>query len=207
MDHAGRLNRLRAALQRPLLVSSTVNLRYLTGFTGSNGFLMIGDDGVVFVTDGRYGEVAGGLVADLDDVRVEVYSAGLPDALAGVAPAGALEIEAAHVSWEFVNSLADLYGGELVAGGGRVERLRLVKDADELMALRAAATAGDAAFSRLTEIWRNAGTEHDVAEGLIRAMEAAGADRTEWAPIVASGAHAARPHHREGPGAARSGRD
>lgn len=200
MDHAGRLDRLRTALERPLLVTSLVNIRYLTGFTGSSAYLVVDDDRCVFLTDGRYGEVAEPLVAALDGVSLEVYSSGLHERLGDAVASDTLELEAPHVSWGFVRALGDRFSGELVPGSGRVERLRLVKDADELDALQRAAAAGDAAFGEIGFLWEAADTEHDLAEGLIATMQAAGADRTEWPPIVASGAHAARPHHRAGPG-------
>lgn len=198
MDHAGRLNRLRDGLDRPLLVTSLVNVRYLTGFTGSNAFLLADGDDTVFLTDGRYAEVAESLLGKLEGVRLEVYTTGLHERLASVFRGEQVELEAAHVSWQFVRALGEKYSGELVPGAGRVEKLRLVKDADELAALQRAATAGDTAFSELRFLWEVAATEHDIAEGLITTMEAAGADRTEWPPIVAAGRHAARPHHRAG---------
>lgn len=200
MDHARRLERLREGLEGPLLVTSLVNIRYLTGFTGSNAFLVVNGDGDgVFLTDGRYAEVAEPLVETLDGIRLEVYSTGLHDLLAGSVADGSLELEAGHVSWAFVRALRERFDGDLVPGSGRVEALRMVKDASELDALQRAATAGDAAFAELRFLWEDAETEHDVAEGLIGAMVAAGADRTEWPPIVAVGPHAARPHHRAGP--------
>lgn len=200
MDHAGRLDRLRSGLERPLLVTSLVNIRYLTGFTGSNAFLVVDGERTVFLTDGRYGEVAEPLVAALEGVALQVYTSGLHERLAEAASGDTLELEGPHVSWAFVRALGDRFAGELVPGSGRVEQLRMVKDADELDALQRAATAGDAAFAEVGYLWDVADTEHDLAEGLIAAMQAAGADRTEWPPIVASGAHAARPHHRAGPG-------
>ena len=200
MNHAGRLDRLRSGLDRPMLVTSLVNIRYLTGFTGSNAFLVVDGDRSMFLTDGRYGEVAESLVAALDGVDLAVYTSGLHDVLAGVVAGETLELESPHVSWSFVRALGERFAGELVPGSGRVEKLRMAKDADELDALQRAATAGDVAFAELGDLWEVADTEHDVAEGLIAAMVAAGADRTEWPPIVAAGAHAARPHHRAGQG-------
>ncbi len=200
MNHAGRLDRLRSELERPLLVTSLVNIRYLTGFTGSNAFLVVDGERTVFLTDGRYGEVAEPLVSELDGVGLQVYASGLHERLADAVEGDSLELEAPHVSWSFVRALGERFSGELVPGSGRVEKLRMVKDADELDALQRAAAAGDAAFGELAYLWEGAETEHDVAEGLIAAMVAAGADRTEWPPIVAAGPHAARPHHRAGQG-------
>lgn len=198
MDHAGRLNRLCAALERPILVTSLVNVRYLTGFTGSNGFLYVDGDNSAFVTDGRYAEIASALLVELDGVRLEVYRTGLHPLLCSLATGPELELEAPHVSWSFAKELMENYSGDLIDGSGRVEALRLVKDSDELAALQAAATAGDAAFSELGSLWDESATEHRIAEGLISTMQAAGAERTEWPPIVAAGANAARPHHRAG---------
>ena len=83
MNHAARLDRLRRGLDAPLLVTNLTNLRYLTGFTGSNGFLLVDRDRATFITDGRYGEIAGRIVADLEETEIVVYTDGAFDHLAG----------------------------------------------------------------------------------------------------------------------------
>ena len=101
MNHAARMQRLLDGLDGPLLVSSLVNVRYLTGFTGSNAYLYATPDGATFVTDGRYGEVAAGLVDSLPATDLLVYRAALYDHLAGLLEgSGSVALEAGHITWE-----------------------------------------------------------------------------------------------------------
>jgi Xaa-Pro aminopeptidase len=74
----------------------------------------------------------------------------------------------------------------------------MVKDAEEVAALRAAAAAGDAAFDALDDLIQGEITEGELGERLVAAMQAAGASPAAWPPIVAMDANAARPHHRAG---------
>lgn len=194
-----RIQRLRSTIQEPLLVSFLPNIRYLTGFTGSNAFALIGADEVTFVTDGRYGEVAAGLVAAIDGADLVIYQSGLTEVLAGqMSGHGTVALESSHVSWAFLRDLRSAYGGDLVPSVGLVEGLREIKDADEVASLRAAAAAGDAAFARITDLADRAVTEDDLGWDLIGAMRAAGGSQADWPPIVAVGANAALPHHRSG---------
>jgi Xaa-Pro aminopeptidase len=151
------------------------------------------------VTDGRYGEVASALVAGLTATNLVVYSAGLPDRLAEtIGSAPAVDLEAAHVSWDFVRQLQAASGAELTAATGVVESYRVVKDTDEIAALRSAALAGDAAFTALDALRMGAATEGELGDGLVSTMKVAGGDQAGWPPIVATGPNAARPHHRAG---------
>jgi Xaa-Pro aminopeptidase len=199
MNHADRVRRLLAGLDEPLLVSSLVNIRYLTGFTGSNAYLYATPDGCTFITDGRYGEVAGGLVADLPDTKLLVYRTGLYDRLAEVfAGAASVALESDHITWAAQRALAQRHDGGLTASSGVVEALRAVKDADEIAALRAAAKAGDRAFDQADALAASSSTEAEMAEALVTAMERHGGRRASWEPIVAVGANASRPHHETG---------
>ena len=82
MNHAARLERLIAGLERPILISNLTNIRYLTGFTGTAAYLYATADGCTFLTDGRYGEVAVGLVAGLPGTEVTVSTSGMLDPIA-----------------------------------------------------------------------------------------------------------------------------
>jgi Xaa-Pro aminopeptidase len=202
MDHAARVDRLLADLVRPLLVSSLTNIRYLTGFSGSNASLVASPAGLTFLTDGRYGEVAEGIVAGLPSASLTVYSADLPRHLAAAfGEAQVVEVEAAHVTWDFVRKLSEQTDATLEPATNMIERYRRVKDDIEVAALRSAAAAGDAAFDGIGALVANEHTEGAVGDGLIAAMKAAGAERAGWEPIVAVGPNAARPHHRAGTGA------
>ncbi len=199
MNHAGRVSKLMEGLERPLLVTNLTNIRYLTGFTGTAAYLYVTAGGCTFLTDGRYGEVAGALIADLPRASLEVSTTGMLRPIASVIdPAEEVDIEADHATWSFVRSLRDLTSARLRPATGIVERQRMVKDAEEVAALRSAATAGDAAFDALDDLIQGEITEGELGERLVAAMRATGASPAAWPPIVAMDANAARPHHRAG---------
>lgn len=199
MDHADRVGRLMAEREHPLLVTSLVNIRYLTGFTGSNAFFLVTPERNVFVTDGRYGEMAAELVDRLPAAELVVYTSGLDETLAGVVGDTAdLDLEAEDVSWSFVRTIGDHVPAVLHATKGVVEALRRIKDDGEVDALRRAAAAGDAAFAMIEELAARSATEGDLGHALVEAMRDAGGEAADWPPIVASGRNAARPHHRAG---------
>ncbi len=201
MKHAARLERLMEDRSRPLLVSSLVNIRYLTGFTGSNAYLVVSADKAIFITDGRYGEIAEPLVAALPAGELVVYRSDLPGHLGkAIGDADSVDIEADHVSWAFSRTLDSKLDVALSPTTGLVEELRKVKDTDEVAALERAAAAGDAAFEKAPLLARKAATEGDLGLALIDEMRAAGGEAAAWPPIVAHGANAARPHHRSGEG-------
>ena len=201
MNHARRLHRLIAERERPLLVTSLVNIRYLTGFTGTAASLLVTAEECVFATDGRYGELAEELAGELEVTRVEVSTTGMLDLLAGlVGSAAEVDLEADHVTWSFLTSLQEKVATTLHPTTGVVEAHRLVKDAAEVEALTAAACAGDAAFAGIAGLAAVAATEAELADALVEAMRAAGGDQAGWPPIVAAGPNAARPHHQTGGG-------
>ena len=148
MAVAARLPRLRSALAElggdSLLVTRLVNLRYLTGFSGSAGMLVVLPDDLLFVTDGRYrDQAAEQLRAAGVDARIEIAGTNQRGVVAGaVADAGvtALGLEADDITWTQQRSFAESWfpAVELVATSGLVEQLRLVKDAGEVARIEAA---------------------------------------------------------------------
>ncbi len=199
MDHASRLQRMSQDLIDPLLVTNLTNVRYLTGFTGSSAMLLVTPSRAVFLTDGRYGEIAAELVKSLPSTELVVSSAGLNERLdAAFDRAPRVLVEASHVTWRFVRELGAATDSKLVASVGVVEAYRRAKDPVEVEALRMAAAAGDTAFARIEELAPATATEHAVAERLVAVMEEAGGRRAGWPPIVAAGGNASRPHHEAG---------
>jgi Xaa-Pro aminopeptidase len=178
-----------------LLVMDLPNLRWLTGFTGSNGAAVVGDGVRRFLTDFRY------LTQARDEVAEEWGQAEIAsDLLARLADDGLPErlgFEDDHVSVKQHARLRELLGEdvELVACGGVVEELRLVKDADEVQLIRDAARVADEAFREVVLERGIVGrTERDVALDLEVAMRRRGADGVSFPPIVAAGEHGALPH-------------
>ncbi len=204
MDVAGRLDRLRAALATAgcdaLLVNALVHVRYLTGFTGSAGVLLVRPDDAVLVTDGRYGEQAADQMARAGvAAALEVASADQREVLAAaVAGIGSLGLEADHVTWAQERTYrAEWFPGtDLVATTGLVEELRAVKDDGELARLEAAAGIADDALAALRHRLAERPTEREFALELDTEMRHRGADGPSFDTIVASGPNGARPHAR-----------
>jgi Xaa-Pro aminopeptidase len=203
MDVAGRLDRLRSLLAEArceaLLVTSLVHVRYLSGFTGSAGVLLVGTDQGLLVTDGRYGEQAADQVDEAGvEVVIEVATDQRPVLTDATKHLSTLGLEAAHVTWAQQRTFEDEWfkGTELVPTSGLVERLRLVKDEGELARLAAAASVADDAFARVRGRLADELTEREFALELDTEMRRLGADGPSFETIVASGPNGARPHAR-----------
>jgi Xaa-Pro aminopeptidase len=178
-------------------VSRLENVRYVTGFTGSNGQVLVGRAGAVFFTDGRYTEQSRREVPDVERLTCpDGYRADLARRCDGIARLG---FESHAVSVADHERLDDaLRGVELVPTEGGVERLRETKDGEELELLRAAQRTTDAAFDRLMDVLAVGLTERSVAVELERLLREEGADEMAFDPIVAFGENAAEPHHAPG---------
>jgi len=200
MNHANRLESLGNTVGAPLLVSKAPNLNYLTGFTGSSGWMLVRPGGsATFVTDGRYGELAQELVDGLPDTDLVVYTSGMWDVFRSLTDGlGGVHLEADDVTWKFADEFATETGVEVTPGSGVVEELRRTKDADEVAALQKAADAGDSAFSALNDIAEPTLSEEQLGWRLIDEMRRAGGQAAGWEPIVAAGAGASIPHYRSG---------
>lgn len=208
MDVAGRVDRLRARLDdagcEALVVSELTNVRYLTGFTGSAGIVLVTADDLLFVSDGRYrDQSADELAAAGVDARIEIVPAD-PDRVIAEAALGAgvrrLGLEAASVTWAQQRRWAsDLFtDGELVPTREVVEGLRLVKDEGEAARIRAACAIADAALAATRSRLADGPTEAEFALELDGTMRAMGAADVSFETIVASGPNGAKPHHRPG---------
>jgi Xaa-Pro aminopeptidase len=175
-----------------LVVTNLVNVRYLTGYTGSNGAVLITPEQRVFFTDFRYVSQAAEQVPDF--VRVK----GERDLLGDVAEraAGRIGFEDATMSVRSFERLKGLVGekGELVAAGNLVEALRALKEPGELEAIRAAAALADEALRRVLERGLAGRTERAVALELEATMRELGAEEPSFESIVAAGPHGALPH-------------
>jgi Xaa-Pro aminopeptidase len=180
-----------------LLVTELPNVRWLTGFTGSNAAAVVGTDGTRrFVTDFRYLTQS---AEQLDDSWAREISTDLLEGVVKQLPdEGELRLgfDDANMSVRDHAKLARLAreGIELVPAGGAIEDLRVVKDAEELAKVRAAAKLADEALSDVLTRGLAGRTERDVALDLEFTMRRMGAEGVSFPPIVASGAHGALPH-------------
>ena len=195
-----------------MLVTDLVNVRYLSGFTGSNGALLVfvDDRDAVLATDGRYRTQAAEQAPTLE-IAIE---RALGRHLAGRAADGGvrkLGFESNVVTvdgFDALNSELDerksgletstVVGTKLVRAAGTVEALREIKDAGELALLRLACEAADTALADLIERGglRPGRTERAVARELEALMLDHGADAISFETIVAAGPNSAIPHHR-----------
>jgi Xaa-Pro aminopeptidase len=180
-----------------LLVTSLVNTRYLTGFTGSNGQVLIGNDIELFLTDGRYASSSRREVSDIERFAAERSYRGAVVERCGSARIARLGIESAAMTVAEHGMLGDAFGGSvaLVPLDGVVERERRVKDDDERDLIRRAQAATDAAFAGVLDRFAVGVTEQWIARELEHLMMEAGADGPAFDPIVAFGENAAEPHH------------
>jgi Xaa-Pro aminopeptidase len=175
-----------------LIVTNLVNVRYLTGYTGSNGVAVVGPDVRLFFTDFRYMTQAAAQVSGFDVVKGE------RDLLGNVAEAvsGRVGFEDATLSVRRLSRLQGLVGAgvELVPAGDLVEQLRALKEPAEVDAIRAAAALADDALSEVLSRGLVGRTEHELAVDLEHTMRVKGASAPSFGSIVASGSHGALPH-------------
>jgi Xaa-Pro aminopeptidase len=185
-----------------LLVGELVNLRYLTGFTGSNGLALIATGAgrrPRFLTDFRYATQSAEQVPELYDreiVLLDLIEAAARELSQQDAAAGRLGFDDAALTVKQHRRLLEGLGEswELVPCGGLVEGLRELKDAAELRRIGAAAQLADEALRGVLEGGLAGRTERDVAIDLESRMRRLGASAPSFPSIVAGGAHSALPH-------------
>jgi len=199
VDHSSRWERLASRLPElgvdAFLVTKLPNVRYLCGFTGSNGQLLLTESGGVFLTDGRYVEQARHEVPDLGRAS---YAGEMPPKLAEACRelgVGRMAFEATHLTFDLYSRVTAT-GLELVPAADEVERLRRVKDPEERALLESAQAITDESFESITGKLVEGVTERSVALDLDTAMRPRGAAASAFEVVVAVGGHAAAHHHR-----------
>jgi Xaa-Pro aminopeptidase len=205
MDHSGRLQRLQAALAASkldlLLITHLPNVRYLCGFTGSAGALLVRDGGATFFTDGRYiaqarAEVSG---ARIVIARKAPYLAAA-ESLAGSRASGkqVLGVEGESMSVATRDRIAALLASryKLRCAPPLVERARMVKDQQEIACIRRAVEMGAGLFPVLRTKIRPGVREVEVAGAMEYAARRAGAEGMSFSTIVAAGKRSAVVHGR-----------
>jgi Xaa-Pro aminopeptidase len=204
MDHLGRLQRLELALERnhldALVVSHLPNIRYLCGFTGTSGVLLVGLSGPILVTDGRYREQA----------KNELRGAG-----SRISPKPALDaaaerlrrarrrslrigIEPTHMTVAARAALAKALGrrAKIIAAPQLVEDMRMIKDAEEIANIRSACRLGAELFRQALARVRPGIAESQIAGELEFRARRAGVEQMAFPTIVAAGRRSALPHGR-----------
>jgi Xaa-Pro aminopeptidase len=208
MNFLGRQKKLREHLSTTrfdaLLVSHLPNIRYLCGFTGSAGLLLVTEAGSVFFTDVRYDtqgreEVKGAKVIIARAAFLSALGEWLGARRGRSRSRGwVVGIEAEHLTVAERKRLGDVVpaGVRLKDAAGLVERGRMVKDDEELGLIRAAVRLGAGLFDRALEVIRPGVKESEVAAEMEYAARRAGAEAMSFPTIIASGARSALPHGR-----------
>jgi Xaa-Pro aminopeptidase len=196
-----RLAALRTQLEAEaldgLVVQHLPNIRYLTGFTGSAGVLLVSGAGAVLVTDFRYAAQAPQEVGNA--ARVEVDPTSVWDRLKRLLADSDLEqlgFEAHIATVRDAERLSTSTTARLCPTSDLVERLRATKAPEEIAAIRAAAALAADALDEILPAVRPGQTEFEIAARLEAALRRRGSEWHPFPTIVASGPRAALPHAR-----------
>jgi Xaa-Pro aminopeptidase len=201
MNYLARREKLRKALKKSgadaLLITSFVNVTYLTGFTGDDSYLLLDADGEIIISDGRYSTQleleCPGIEVDIRRPGVNILNA--VTRLVSDAKIGRLAIEADSMTVAAREKLAEkLPKVELGSTSGMVERLRQIKDKDEIAEIRRAVWQAERAFGVIRASMRGDQSEKEIADALEHQFRLFGSKCSGFPPIVAVGPRGALPH-------------
>ena len=186
-----------------VLVTDGDNRRYISGFMGSAGQLLITADAALLLTDFRYVEQAGAQAPGFKVVKTEGHAWPFVAEQAARLGIRRLGFEAEHLTFDMHARLVEALhekspATELTPLRGFVETTRQIKDPAEIAQIRRAVLVADRAFERVAAQLEPGVTEREVAWRLEVAMREAGAEGLSFPIIVASGPNGAMPHHRAG---------
>jgi Xaa-Pro aminopeptidase len=177
-----------------LLITNSYNRRYMTGFTGTAGVVLVSAQEAKFITDFRYVEQANKQVQGYKIVQhkgVIIEEIANLAAQMGIKKLGFEQDDLSYATYSIYRNKLNV---EFVPVSGAVEKLRLIKSESEIKILKEATDIADAAFKHVTEFIRPGITELAVANELEFFMRRAGATSSSFDTIVASGYRSALPH-------------
>lgn len=200
-----RLRKLRREIRRlgvsAILITNIKNVRYLTGFTGSAGYLLATGNSEILLSDSRYStqlqDQCPGLEVDIRDANSTMLDS--VKRVAGLSKFQSLAYESKSLTkFEFDRIQSYLDGVDLVATSGIVEGLRSIKDKTEIAAIRKSICVNQRAFEVIRAQLAPDQTELQIAHNLEHQMRAFGAKGCAFDPIVGIGARSALPHGQPG---------
>ena len=188
-----RISRLQEQIKpgQHFLVTNLINVRYLTGFTGSNAALLVSNDNAIVATDSRYEIQVRDQVPDLE----AVIGRNFPELLFAKTPKCEVLIEGKHLSIDAYRHLESSYEHSFTSTSGIIEQFRAVKDESEIDLIKTACEITVRSFLDVIESVKAGQTEKEVRNELENRMRMNGADDVAFASIVATGPNSAIPHH------------
>jgi len=197
-----RIPKIKALLESenkvPFYTNNLVSIRYITGFDGSYAQLLFVDGVFHFITDGRYAEYAAGTIGSECCIHIQ-QGDGPAKIIAGILSKKRekrLFVEENSLVVSTHKNLSDnLSGIELCDAGDCIDRVRMVKDADELTLIRKAAGIADNCLEHLTHFIRKGMTEWDISVEIEHFYRTHGCRKSSFDSIVASGAGSSMPHY------------
>jgi Xaa-Pro aminopeptidase len=218
VNYQARVTKLQGVLAQSrldsLLLTHLPNIRYLCGFTGSAGALLLTEQKAVFFTDGRYTvqareEVRGAHVVISRKPPLTAAAEWLTKHAVRINKKGRsrLGVEGHHLSVEAYRLLASTLGADFQvrASPALVEKARMIKDAEETDCIRSAAVLGASLFERILKAIKPGVKESAVAAEFEYAARTAGAEGVSFPTIILSGKRSALPHGRPSQQPIRSG--
>lgn len=190
--------KLKEARLDGILLLKDSNIRYISGFTGSESYVVISANSNTFITDSRYTEQAEAECSGFEVVRWRSPALGLTETIQKVCEAKGIKnlgFEQDKVTYEFYEKLEKgLPGVKLTPTRGLVEDIRYVKDKEEIECIRTAAQIADEAFTELLGILKAGVTEKDMERELQYLIKKKGAEDIGFPTIIASGKRSSLPH-------------
>lgn len=177
-----------------ILITSPVNRRYMTGFTGTAGNVLINKEEALFITDFRYMEQAAKQVKGCTIIEQERDAFGTVREQLKRIGAKRLGFEKATVTYAEYETFQKEFDAELVPVDNLIEKLRLIKSEEELDIMKKAAQIADAAFEHILTKIRPGVKEIEISNELEFFMRQQGASSSSFDTIVASGFRSAMPH-------------
>lgn len=194
-----RVARIRERLQEHgvdvFIGSNAVSRRYLTGFTGSAGFVWLTPTQQALLTDFRYVEQVKAQCPSWELIQIESFGETL-NKLVNQNGVKRIAFESDTVTIKQLEEWKEKTNAEFVGVSGWVQELRMIKTTEEIESIRKAAKIGDEAFAKLLPKIRSGVAEQDLALELEFLMRKMGASGMSFSPIVASGPNSALPHAR-----------